>query len=93
MCGIGARLIGVSNRAFPFSPASNCSATLAELFFARLLIPLDNYVCLTYICSMKRISMFLSDSQIAKLKKLAKRTGIKMSELVRRFIDEGLKRI
>jgi hypothetical protein len=42
---------------------------------------------------MKRISMFLSDRQIAALKKLAKRTGIKMSELVRRFIDEGLKRV
>jgi predicted DNA-binding protein len=42
---------------------------------------------------MKRISMFLSDSQIAKLKKLAKRTGIKMAELVRRFIDEGLKKV
>jgi predicted DNA binding CopG/RHH family protein len=41
---------------------------------------------------MKRISMFLSDPQIAALKKLAKRTGIKVSELVRRFIDEGLKR-
>jgi len=34
----------------------------------------------------------LSESQIAALKKLAKRTGIKMSELIRRFIDEGLKR-
>jgi hypothetical protein len=41
---------------------------------------------------MKRISMFLSESQIVKLKKLSKRTGIKASELVRRFIDEGLKR-
>jgi hypothetical protein len=42
---------------------------------------------------MKRISMFLSESQIAKLKKLSKLTGIKASELVRRFIDEGLKRV
>jgi predicted DNA binding CopG/RHH family protein len=41
---------------------------------------------------MKRVSMFLSDSQIAALKKLAKRTGIKVSELIRRFIDEGLKK-
>ena len=53
---------------------------------------LDTNICPTYIHCMKRISMFLSDSQIAKLKKLAKRTGIKMSELVRRFIDEGLKK-
>jgi predicted DNA binding CopG/RHH family protein len=50
-------------------------------------------VCPTYIHGMKRVSMFLSDSQIAALKKLAKRTGIKVSELIRRFIDEGLKRI
>jgi hypothetical protein len=37
--------------------------------------------------------MYFSDSQIAKLKKLAKRTGIKMAEHVRRFIDEGLKKV
>jgi hypothetical protein len=54
---------------------------------------LDSYICSTYIHDMKRISMFLSESQIAKLKKLSKRTGIKVSELVRRFIDEGLKRV
>jgi predicted DNA binding CopG/RHH family protein len=53
---------------------------------------LDSYVCLTYIRDMKRVSMFLSGSQIAALKKLAKRTGIKVSELIRRFIDEGLKK-
>ena len=41
---------------------------------------------------MKRISMFLSESQIAALKKLSKRSGIKVSELVRRFIDQGLKK-
>jgi hypothetical protein len=41
---------------------------------------------------MKRISMFLSDTQIAALKKASKRTGLKVSELIRRFIDEGLKR-
>ena len=41
---------------------------------------------------MKRISLFLSESQIASLKKLSKRTGIKVSELIRRFVDEGLKK-
>jgi Ribbon-helix-helix domain len=45
-----------------------------------------------YIRSMKRISMFLSDPQIAALKRLSKRVGIKVSELIRRLIDEGLKR-
>jgi hypothetical protein len=41
---------------------------------------------------MKRISMFLSDTQITALKKASKRTGLKVSELIRRFIDVGLKR-
>jgi Ribbon-helix-helix domain len=41
---------------------------------------------------MKRISMFLSEPQILALKKLSKRVGIKVSELIRRFIDEGLKK-
>jgi len=41
---------------------------------------------------MKRVSMFLSESQIAALKRLSKRTGLKVSELIRRFIDEGMKR-
>ncbi len=54
---------------------------------------LDIGICSTYIHGMKRISMFLSESQITKLKKLSKRTGIKASELVRRFIDEGLKKV
>ena len=63
-----------------------------NLFSARVQILLDNNVCLLYICNMKRISMFLSEVQLAALRKLAKRSGIKVSELVRRFIDEGLKR-
>jgi hypothetical protein len=41
---------------------------------------------------MKRISTFLSEPQIAALQKLSKRSGIKVSELIRRFIDEGLKK-
>ena len=41
---------------------------------------------------MKRISMFLSESQIATLKKLSKRTGIKVSEMIRRYIDEGVRK-
>jgi predicted DNA binding CopG/RHH family protein len=53
---------------------------------------LDNNVCLSYIHDMKRISMFLSEPQLLALKKLSKRVGIKVSELIRRFIDEGLKR-
>lgn len=41
---------------------------------------------------MKRTTVWLSEPQIEKLAKLAKRTGIKLSELIRRFIDEGLKK-
>jgi len=55
-------------------------------------ISLDSYICLLYICAMKRISMFLSEPQLLALKKLSKRLGIKVSELIRRFIDEGLNR-
>jgi hypothetical protein len=73
--------------------ASDRLSKFAELFSARMRFMLDMNICLTYIHAMKRISMFLSDRQIAALKKLAKRTGIKMSELVRRFIDEGLKKV
>ncbi len=39
---------------------------------------------------MKRYTLWLSTVQIAKLKALSKRTGIRASELIRRFIDEGL---
>jgi ribbon-helix-helix protein len=73
--------------------ASNTLSNAAKLFSTRMRFVLDRNICSTYIHAMKRISMFLSDSQITKLKKLAKRTGIKMSELVRRFIDEGLKKV
>jgi hypothetical protein len=74
--------------------ASNARFTIPRIYFPReCVFVFDRYVCLTYIRCMKRVSMFLSDSQIAALKKLAKRTGIKMSELIRRFIDEGLKRV
>jgi len=39
---------------------------------------------------MKRISIFLSTDQIKRLKRESKITGIKMSELIRRYIDKGL---
>jgi 16S rRNA U516 pseudouridylate synthase RsuA-like enzyme len=41
---------------------------------------------------MKRISLFLAEAQIKQLKAMSKQTGIKTAELIRRFIDEGLKR-
>jgi predicted DNA-binding protein len=41
---------------------------------------------------MKRTCIFLTPQQIAKLEKLAKKTGLKVSELIRRFIDAGLEK-
>jgi hypothetical protein len=53
---------------------------------------LDHNVCLLYVYRMKRISMFLPEVQLAALRKLSKKSGIKVSELVRRFVEEGLKK-
>jgi predicted DNA-binding protein len=41
---------------------------------------------------MKRISVWLSEVQIKRLRQVSKRTGLKMAELIRRFIDEGLRK-
>jgi hypothetical protein len=42
--------------------------------------------------AMRRTTIWLSKQQIQLLAKLSKRKGIKVSELVRRFIDEGLEK-
>jgi Ribbon-helix-helix protein, copG family len=73
-------------------PHRNHRASVDKLIRVRTHFSLDNCVCSTYIRRMKRVSVFLSEPQIAALKKLSKRAGIKASELIRRFIDEGLKR-
>lgn len=39
---------------------------------------------------MKRVSMFLTEQQIAALQALAAETGLKIAELVRRLLDQGL---
>lgn len=41
---------------------------------------------------MKRINIHLTDLQIKELKKLSDNTGISVSELVRRAIDEYLRK-
>lgn len=41
---------------------------------------------------MHRVNLFLTEQQIAALKKLAAKSGLTYSELVRRAIDEYLKR-
>ena len=45
-----------------------------------------------YIFYMKRTTVFLTPQQHAKIEKLAKKSGLKMSELIRRFIDTGLEK-
>jgi hypothetical protein len=61
--------------------------------FSRLVrISLDSNVCLLYVYLMKRVSMFFPEVQLAALRKLSKKSGIKVAELVRRFVEEGLKK-
>ena len=40
---------------------------------------------------MKRTTIWLSEQQVKQLAKLSKKTGIKQAELIRRFLDAGLK--
>ena len=47
---------------------------------------LTTCVCCVYVSGMKRVNVFLHEKQISELKKLAKKTGVKYSELVRRAI-------
>jgi len=39
---------------------------------------------------MKRTTIWLAGAQAARLKALSKRTGIRVAELIKRFVDEGL---
>ena len=55
-------------------------------------------VCMVYVFhtynkgdKMKRVSLFLSDEQVIKLKQLSKEKGLSYSEIVRRAIDDFLK--
>jgi hypothetical protein len=40
---------------------------------------------------MRRTTIWLTEPQIKALEKLAKKTGLAQAELIRRFIDAGLK--
>ena len=42
--------------------------------------------------AMKRTTVWLAEAQIKKLTETSKRTGLKVAELIRRFIDEGLRK-
>jgi len=45
-----------------------------------------------YPFNMKRISIFLGEQQIARLRKVANVRGVTMAELLRLFLEEGLRR-
>jgi predicted DNA-binding protein len=45
-----------------------------------------------HMYDMKRTTIWLTDPQRSKLKALSRRTGIQIAELIRRFIDEGLRK-
>lgn len=41
---------------------------------------------------MKRTNIYLGDVQHKRLKVMGKKMGLKVSEIIRRMIDEGLKK-
>jgi predicted DNA-binding protein len=41
---------------------------------------------------MKRTALFLKEEQLKKLKKLSEKTGARVAELVRRSVDDYLKK-
>ena len=41
---------------------------------------------------MVRVGLYLSDSQMKKLKRISKKKGLTVSEIIRRMIDEGFER-
>ena len=64
----------------------------ADLFSSRTRIVLDRVCMSVYIAAMKRTNMHLKDDQIKRLKALSAKTGAPLSELVRRAIEEYLKK-
>ncbi len=42
--------------------------------------------------TMKRTNIYLGDVQHKRLKAIGKQVGLKVSEIIRRMIDEGLKK-
>jgi hypothetical protein len=41
---------------------------------------------------MVRVGLYLSDLQTKKLKRISKKKGLTVSEIIRRMIDEGFER-
>jgi hypothetical protein len=43
-----------------------------------------------HTAAMKRTTLWLTEAQIEKLNQISRRTGLGISELIRRFVDEAL---
>jgi hypothetical protein len=56
-----------------------------------LQIPIDERMSVKHTMAMRRTTVWLTQPQIKALEKLAKKTGLAQAELIRRFIDAGLK--
>jgi predicted DNA-binding protein len=41
---------------------------------------------------MPRVGLYLTELQVKKLKVISKKTGLTVSEIIRRIIDEGLEK-
>jgi hypothetical protein len=55
--------------------------------------PVKEDAVLCTIVPMKRINFYLSEEQVERLYAVAEQRGMAASELVRRFIDDGLERL
>lgn len=47
----------------------------------------------TYAAPMTPLSLRIAEPQIKRLTAIRKKTGIPVNEIIRRFIDEGLRRM
>lgn len=52
---------------------------------------IDRRMSARHTTNMRRTTVWLTQPQIKALEKLAKKTGLAQAELIRRFIDQGLK--
>jgi len=49
-------------------------------------------VCQTYVLTMKRKNVHLTEAQIKSIQQLSKETGLKPAEIIRRAIDAYIKK-
>lgn len=60
-----------------------------------LFVALENMLAslkVVYIRGMKRTNIYLTDPSVERLKALSKQTGLSVAELIRRAIDDFLKK-